>query len=626
MNRRLRASCFEVVIPKPVKDSLTYEKELPWDQVPFHIRNDKYFSIGTAFAVSSTDLITAFHVLDLSLELLSFPKYFIRDADQNVYEVDRVMLAHEHRDVVRFTVKGRTFDQWLDLEPAFEMNRPVFSAGNAYGEGVVVRRGELIGTLAEPMDGAWSWLKSSADVNAGNSGGPLLNSAGRVIGIVVQRRDNMSYSLPVAEMQKLKPATATYYNKITYGFNLFPEKSKPLVSAFEFPLPMDYRQLRKAAFDKRQSTYDTDMKALFAEQKELFPTGPSSLDVIYDTPTSTFLELVFKNENSNRWGITDVKTGGFELGDNGRLVTANASGLLLLGIRRPNTVPLEDLLNKPKVAMDLVFKALNVPREVGGERVRITSLGEPIRSQTHKDRFGRPWRLDIWHMEYSDKVVLFCTTPVPYGLMGVLQETTSSKLETWIWDLTKSLDYLYVPYAGQLKEWGPYLKLPADRRPDAFKDMTFAYEEGKSLRMHSPWLDLNLDSRTYALTPNDHLGLFMGFEKPSEASPWALRRVSYGEDEGDNYFVLIRHLKPEASMEEHFQKSWREIAQKRHPYTRTSFANDGRTDIATVLDAPTAPLNAPHLYTLYLGRTGTVSDNEMKRFLAQTMQSVKPRP
>ncbi len=628
VKKRIQASCFEVVVLRPEKDSLTYEKELPWDLVPFHIRNDKYLSIGTAFAVSSTDLVTAFHVLDLHQDPLSFPRYFIRDAEQHVYEIDQVLLAHEHRDIVRFNVKGRTFSQWLELEPGYEVNQPVFTAGNAYGEGIVVRRGDLIGTLPEEMDGAWSWLKSSADVNAGNSGGPLLDIRGRVIGLVVLRKDNLCYSLPTSEIGKLKASTAAYYNKIGYSFELFPEKSKFSISAFEFPLPMGYRELKLQAFQKRFASYEKDMEALFAEQKELFPKGPTSQEVIQETPTSNYPEVIFKDPNSSRWTLTDAKVERLDLGDNGYLGLSSTSNLLLLRIRKPDSLAYLDLVEKPKVAMDLVFKGLNIPREIGGQKIRITSLGEPIRTVEHRDRYGRPWRIAIWHMEYSDRVVFLCSTPVPSGLAAVLKEIASPGIETWLYDLKKILDFVYVPYTGRLKEWGPFLDQPPARLPEAFKAVRTTYEAGKSFRLRTPWLDLDLDKRSQALAPDDTLGLFMGFDRRNDEVAWALRRLSYSEYEGDNYFVWNNHLKPVPDLEEARIASWREIAQARHPYTRTAFAKEGRTDISSVLKSfvpkGVQPEDAPNLFTLYVGRTGTVPDGAMRKVIDTIADGLKP--
>mgnify|MGYP001558129659 CR=1 FL=1 len=37
----------EVVVKKPVEDSLTYEKPLPLELLPYYIRTDDYYSIGS---------------------------------------------------------------------------------------------------------------------------------------------------------------------------------------------------------------------------------------------------------------------------------------------------------------------------------------------------------------------------------------------------------------------------------------------------------------------------------------------------------------------------------------------------------------------------------------------------
>jgi hypothetical protein len=43
---KIDKACYEVVVKKPENDSLTYEKELPWDLISYQIRNDKYFPLG----------------------------------------------------------------------------------------------------------------------------------------------------------------------------------------------------------------------------------------------------------------------------------------------------------------------------------------------------------------------------------------------------------------------------------------------------------------------------------------------------------------------------------------------------------------------------------------------------
>jgi len=106
-------SCFEVVVEKPVNDSLTYEKELPWDSIPYNIRVDKYYSIGTAFSISETELVSAFHVIDLRRASMMYPKFFIRDANGDVFELDTIESFDTHRDFIKFKVKNKKFTKWF---------------------------------------------------------------------------------------------------------------------------------------------------------------------------------------------------------------------------------------------------------------------------------------------------------------------------------------------------------------------------------------------------------------------------------------------------------------------------------------------------------------------------------
>jgi serine protease Do len=47
----VKGATFEVVLTKPDDSSARYEKPLPLEKLPFQYRNDKYNSIGTAFAI-----------------------------------------------------------------------------------------------------------------------------------------------------------------------------------------------------------------------------------------------------------------------------------------------------------------------------------------------------------------------------------------------------------------------------------------------------------------------------------------------------------------------------------------------------------------------------------------------
>ncbi|GLH66357.1 S1 family peptidase [Geothrix edaphica] len=627
---RVTEASFEVVVlrPDPDKDPVSYEKELPWDLVPFNIRNDRYISIGTAFAVSKTELVTAHHVFKPVHASMGYQTCFIRDAKQNVWEVDQILALDEQRDVIRFTVKGRTFDRWLDLRPGFQVNETVFTVGNAYGEGLVIRPGEVIGTLPEPMRGAWSILKSSAGVNPGNSGGPLVDPQGRVVGLVQGKKDNICYSLPTDELKAVKANTAAFDNKISFSFALFPENSKALDRTFNLPLPRRYADLRKELAARESAFYTQSMDNLFSSLgAELFPGGEASEAAIGDIPTSTDPEVIFRDKTTKTWSISGLEYKSNEIPKNGRLRYAQANGVYLFRIHRPDGVSLADLLAKPKLTMDLLLKGAQVTRTVGGQDIRVTSFGQPYQIQPHIDRFGRPWQQAIWFTPYDDGTVLTYTTVVPSGVVMAVKFVDSSSLMPWLYDLSKFLDYTYVPYGGKLSDWVEYLQ-HREQVPSALKDMAFTFKEGRSLHLQALWAKLDLDASHVDLSPKAFLILNMGFSRRGEDVAWDLRRVSISEDEEDNYFVVLKHIHPTPGVPEGDQKHWKEIAKQRHPYTQRTFEEDGASRIAAVhpafLKPGAAPAESPDLYTLYLARVGKVDDKEMQTRIQALLRAITP--
>jgi len=627
---RVTEASFEVVVlrPDPDKDPVSYEKELPWDLVPFNIRNDRYISIGTAFAVSKTELVTAHHVFKPVHASMGYQTCFIRDAKQNVWEVDQILALDEQRDVIRFTVKGRTFDRWLDLRPGFQVNETVFTVGNAYGEGLVIRPGEVIGTLPEPMRGAWSVLKSSAGVNPGNSGGPLVDPQGRVVGLVQGKKDNICYSLPTDELKAVRANTAAFDNKMTFSFALFPENSKALDRTFNLPLPRRYADLRKELAARESVFYTQSMDNLFSSLgAELFPGGEASEAAIGDIPTSTDPEVIFRDKTTKTWSISGLEYKSNEIPKNGRLRYAQANGVYLFRIHRPDGVSLGDLLAKPKLTMDLLLKGAQVTRTVGGQDIRVTSFGQPYQIKPHTDRFGRPWQQAIWFTPYDDGTVITYTTLVPSGVVMAVKFVDSSALMPWLYDMSKFLDYTYVPYGGKLSDWVEYLQ-HRDRLPAALKDMAFTFKEGRSLHLQALWAKLDLDSSHVDLSPKAFLILNMGFSRRGQDVAWDLRRVSISEDEEDNYFVVLKHIHPTPGVPEGDQKHWKEIAKQRHPYTQRTFEEDGASRIAAVhpafLKPGAAPAENPDLYTLYLARVGKVDDKEMQTRIEALLRAITP--
>src|SRR5690606_4917552 len=89
MQARVRAATFEIVMKKPETDSLTYERPLPLELLPYKERNDPYISIGSAFAIGENRFVTAAHVLSLGFRTQYGPPA-LRGADGVVHAIDQI--------------------------------------------------------------------------------------------------------------------------------------------------------------------------------------------------------------------------------------------------------------------------------------------------------------------------------------------------------------------------------------------------------------------------------------------------------------------------------------------------------------------------------------------------------
>ena len=107
LQKLVRAATFEVVIKKPAKDAVTYEKPLPLELIPFVERNDAYWPIGSAFAIGPNTLVTAAHVLTVAVGS-QFGLPAVRDSAGKVYTIDRILKFALPDDFVVFSVAGGT--------------------------------------------------------------------------------------------------------------------------------------------------------------------------------------------------------------------------------------------------------------------------------------------------------------------------------------------------------------------------------------------------------------------------------------------------------------------------------------------------------------------------------------
>ena len=140
LQKVIREDTFEVVMKKPEKEPVTYEKPLPLDLLPYYERTDAYRSVGTAFALGHNTYVTAAHVIAAGLSS-QFGPPALRRSDGTVYDIDRILKYSIHEDFVVFSLRNDPGPVGFAVNRTPTIDEPVLAVGNALGEGIVIRDG-----------------------------------------------------------------------------------------------------------------------------------------------------------------------------------------------------------------------------------------------------------------------------------------------------------------------------------------------------------------------------------------------------------------------------------------------------------------------------------------------------
>jgi len=615
---------YEVIVPKPADDPITYEKPLPMDLLPFQVRNDKYYPVGTAFALNETEFVTASHVMSMGVKS-QFTDVLIRDVKGNVFSVDQITKFSSRRDFVVFTVKGRQSREFLQPNLTPEVSEKVYAAGNALGQGLVIRDGLYTSATPEDINGEWNWIRFSAAASPGNSGGPLLDKNGKVVGIVLSKsqNENLNFALPIAEVTKDYGNNAEVYQKMTHALEIF-DTVKTGTLDTQIKLPMSYRDFNQAYTAKFNEFNSQLRKDLLAENKaSIFPNGSGSIKALYAQPGLLFPQLITKREDGTWEAGQPQNISKADLDNNGRIGYGTLNITLFSKIDRPENVSTKDLCSDSKLFMDLMLKAMSLTRTIGPEKIRILSLGKADNEYVHTDAFGRKWLVKTWPMEYSDQEIACFILPLPDGcaVMTKLGQTGVT-LDDHIEDLKVLADFVNISYAGTFKQWTEYLAL-RDFIPRSLSGIeikpgtdSFLYKSKRFMAGCDPGV-MKMSDKSYFI-------LGFGFLKDGDSVVWDVKRLMLTEGKLEkNGFGLSRYMKP-VDDNERYSDTWSKLAEGRKPFDKKIAIKDEATGISTVYRDPADKPGSDHavLYDVFHLKRGVIEQGEMEAGLDRFLKSI----
>jgi serine protease Do len=564
---KTRAATFEVVVAKPVHDSLTYEKPLPLELVPFVIRNDRYIPIGTAFAIGPNRFVTAAHVLRGAAESsLGYP--LVRGTDGKVRGLKSILAFSSREDFGVFSVQGDDSNDFLEATQQGSIGSTVYAVGNALGEGIVIRDGLLTSETPEERNGDWKWMRFSAAASPGNSGGPLLDSHGRAVAVVLGKspNENLNFALPIERV--LHADSKAGHIDFRQSFRL-PIMSAAAVASLQrdFPLPQPFGAFASEMIGAENDFYDQALAQYLQENaKAIFPEGNGS-EKLLTTSYSERLPSVITQQDDGTWDAIEasgITTG--SLAGGGAIQYGKSADWTVVQLRKPDDVSLKSLFSDSKLYMDLVLQGLRLDRHVGDQAIRITSLGTAKREEWLTDAYGRKWQLRVWPLEFMDYALVSLALPKPDGCAALMLMGPSGLVHATINQGRLLANLVYTSYAGPLRDWKSFL---AEKPliPEAFDRIEINAQYDATFQYVSPRIRFSFDENVQDIKPDSWLTLAFSYFRDGGRVVWDVSGVDVSEDhKGSSTVSVSRRIRPPSAFGSDASADWAQIVSRKGSY------------------------------------------------------------
>lgn len=636
---KLNNAVFEVIVLKPAEGNLKYEKKLPMERIPFAIRNDKYFPIGTAFLMDDGLFYSAAHVFNLNEESL-YGDYYIRSYTGDIYKVDTITSYSTNRDFISFTVSGYKYTEGMGLsvENKILLNTQTFSVGNALGEGIIIRHGLLTSQTFEQENGEWKWLRFSAAASPGNSGGPLITPEGGVLGIITMKssNENLNYALPFSETKKIEPNTGITHISIYYVMpNIFEEKFfyeynhkqklPQKISDVKKNILSDYKTFTANIVKDIQTKFDFSGNESFAKSY-------GSQEIMYNSWLPSF-PLTIVRESNKKWDLfIPNNINEYKLPQNGKISYGTLLNSLTVMIKKPDNITQKELISSPDLYMDYILQASRLYRPIGNERIPITSYGKPVRSQKHTDVHGRTWLVNFWELPFADAEVISYALPLPGGLYIMSKiDSTSETRNGHNLDLAFISDYVIPSYSGSFNDWKEYLALGDSgySLDPVFSSMKFDFNKKETMIKTGDY-DLHIPQQLFSSDKDTTLKAAIGFYLENNKLKFDVQGIQLSTNiRNDNYTYIgfSKILNPPEDAPQTMTDKWIQKIDKAAPFNAKPYNENQYTFYDEILFPDGIPVEEKnklqYIYHLNLALKQQNRFEEIEKFAKEMKNLLK---
>ena len=179
-------------------------------------RNGEPFSLGSGFFISDQGvLVTNRHVVEGGYSAVCYLQ------DGSEVGISSVLAQDPDVDLVILQA-DITGNPWLETETGVTTGETVYALGSPHGLTESFTSG-IVSNALRYDENEVAHIQFTAPISSGNSGGPLVNSKGRVIGVNTMTRtdsQNINYAVKITELGTLdqsRPITMSVFGQETNG-------------------------------------------------------------------------------------------------------------------------------------------------------------------------------------------------------------------------------------------------------------------------------------------------------------------------------------------------------------------------------------------------------------------------
>lgn len=190
------------VVEKP-KNRVKLDSEAVYDKCgPSTVEitaSDDYDSwLGSGFFVDDGMIVTNYHVIE------GANKIVVKTADKKEYTINTIIGYDKTLDLAILAINAKR-DILTISQDKVAVGQEIYTLGSPFGLTGTMTKG-MVSTASRDMGDGVDYVQIDAAISHGNSGGPLVNSYGEVIGIntmYIGDGQNLNFAVSIKELQKI---------------------------------------------------------------------------------------------------------------------------------------------------------------------------------------------------------------------------------------------------------------------------------------------------------------------------------------------------------------------------------------------------------------------------------------